>query len=131
MATKKPLVNYSGTVQELGANDTAYSPRVASVTSNATPTPNADATDIYIITALAAAATFAAPAGTPVQGQQLVIRIKDNGTARALDFTTAGVYRAIGVTLPTTTVINKTMYLGFIYNSTDSKWDCVAYVIEA
>jgi hypothetical protein len=59
----------------------------------------------------------------------LVIRIKDNATARAITYDTQ--FRAIGVTLPTTTVISKTLYLGLIYNSTDTKWDCVAVAQEA
>lgn len=99
--------------------------RVTSEASNATPTPNADTTDVHIITALAAGATFGAPTGTPTQGQQLIIRIKDNGTARSLGWNAA--YRAsTDLALPTTTVISKTLYLGFIYNSTDSKWDLLA-----
>jgi hypothetical protein len=97
--------------------------------SNATPTPNADTTDIHTITAQAAAAAFAAPSGTPTQGQSMIIRIKDNGTARALSFN--AIYRAIGVTLPTTTVISKTMYIGMIYNLTDTKWDVLAVAEEA
>jgi hypothetical protein len=58
-----------------------------------------------------------------------MIRIKDNATARTIAFDTN--YRAIGVTLPTTTVISKTMYLGIIYNSTDSKFDIIGYNIQA
>jgi hypothetical protein len=59
----------------------------------------------------------------------MVIRIKDNGTARSIAY---GVdYRAIGVTLPTTTVINKTTYLGCIYNTTDNKLDIVGVCTEA
>jgi hypothetical protein len=108
---------------------TYLAPRVTSTASSGTPTPDADTTDIYILTALAAGATFGAPTGTPVQGQALVIRIKDNGTARALAFN--AIYRAVGATLPTTTVISKTMYLGLIYNSTDTKWDVVAVREEA
>jgi hypothetical protein len=111
------------------ASVTYLAPRVTSTASSTTPTPDADTTDIYILTALAAGATFGAPTGTPVQGQALVIRIKDNGTARALAFN--AIYRAIGATLPTTTVISKTMYLGLIYNSTDTKWDVVAVREEA
>lgn len=100
-------------------------PRVVSITSSTTPTPNCDTTDQYNITALAGAATFGAPTGTPSGGQKLIIRIKDNGTARALSFNS--VFRfSSDLTAPTTTIISKTMYLGFIYNSTDSKWDCVA-----
>lgn len=102
--------------------------RVTSIASSATPTPNADTTDQYQVTALAAGATFGAPTGTPTNGQGLVIRIKDNGTARSLAFN--AIYREIGVSLPTTTVINKTIYLGCIYNTADSKWDVVAVAEE-
>ena len=103
-------------------------PRVVSITSSSTPTPNADVTDIYLITALAAGATFGSPTGTHVQGQKLMYRIKDNGTARALSYN--AVFRAVGVTLPTTTIISKTLYLGCIYNATDTKWDIIAVAME-
>jgi hypothetical protein len=100
--------------------------------SNAAPTPNADTTDLYYLTALAEAATFGAPTGTPVNGQKLLIRILDNGTARALAWNNgAGGYIARGVALPTTTVLSKYLYVGLIYNSVASKWDCVASSQEA
>lgn len=102
---------------------------MSTTASSATPTPNGDTTDHYTVTALAAGATFGAPTGTPTDGQNLVIRIKDNGTARTLAWN--AIYRAVGVTLPTTTVISKTLYLGFKYNSADSKWDCLATAQEA
>lgn len=99
--------------------------RITSEASNATPTPNADTTDVHIITALAAAATFAAPTGTPTQGQQLIIRIKDNGAARTLGWN--AIYRASSdLALPSTTILSKTLYCGFIYNATDAKWDLIA-----
>jgi hypothetical protein len=76
---------------------------------------------------LATAATIAAPSGTPTDGQKLIIRIKDNGTAQALTWTiTSGAYRAVGVLLPTTTVVSKSLYVGCIYNSQDVFWDVVA-----
>jgi hypothetical protein len=103
--------------------------RVFSEASNATPTPAGDSYDAHHITALAAAAAFAAPTGTPTDEQQLIIRIKDNGTARALSWN--AIYRALGAVLPTTTVISKTLYVGLIYNAADSKWDCVAVAQEA
>jgi hypothetical protein len=53
----------------------------------------------------------------------------DNGTARTLAWN--AIYRAVGITLPATTVISKTLYLGMIYNSADSKWDVVAVSQEA
>ena len=97
-------------------------PRVQTVTSSATVTP-VSTNDLVTITAQATGLTLANPTGTFVEGQALMIRIKDNGTARTIAFDTN--YRAIGITLPTTTVISKTMYLGIIYNSTDAKWDIV------
>ena len=104
-------------------------PRVGTVASGATITPTADLSDVYTVTALAAAATIAAPSGTPTNGQRLLLRIKDNGTARALTWN--AIYRVIGVTLPTTTVANKTIYVGCIYNSADSVWDVVAETEQA
>jgi len=98
--------------------------RVGTVASSATPTPVGNSNDMFTVTALAANATFAAPSGTPTDGQKLMIRIKDNGTARTLAWN--AIYRAIGVTLPTTTVISKTLYVGCVYNSADSNWDVLA-----
>lgn len=101
--------------------------RFGSTASSATPTPSADYYDMYMITALAEAATFGVPSGTPTGGQTLLIRIKDNGTARALSWN--AIYRAgTDIALPTTTVISKTMYVLFIYNSTDTKWDLLAFI---
>ena len=102
--------------------------RIQSTADTATLTITSDSTDVAIVTALAQAMTIAAPTGTPTQGQQLIIRIKDNGIARALTWN--AVFRAIGFTLPTTTVISKTMYLGCMYNTEDVKWDVTAYTIE-
>jgi len=104
---------------------------IQTVTSSATVTPTSS-NQLVVITAQAVALTLAAPTGTPEQGQPLMIRIKDNGTARAITWTSGtGGYRAIGVTLPTTTVINKTTYVGCIYNSTDSRWDVIGVTTEA
>jgi len=102
--------------------------RVSSTASSGSPTPDIDTTDEYILTALAAGATFGAPTGTPIEGQQLIIRIKDNGTAQSLGWNSGvGGYRAsTDLALPATTVLGKTLYLGFMYNSTDSKWDLLA-----
>lgn len=104
-------------------------PRIGTTTSSATPTPSADSHDQYNVTALAEAATFGAPTGTPTDGQKLILRVKDNGTARALAWN--AIYRAMGTALPTTTVLNKTLYLGLIYNAADTKWDLVASAQEA
>lgn len=119
------LNNTSGTNT---GDQTFLDARVQSVTSSATVTP-VSTNDFIRITAQSVGLTLANPTGTFSEGQALMIRIKDNGTARTIAFDTN--YRAIGVTLPTTTVISKTMYLGIIYNSTDSKWDIVGYNLQA
>lgn len=101
--------------------------RIGTETSSATSTPTSDSVDQWNITALAAADAVAAPTGTPTDGQDLIIRIKDNGTARALTWNAA--YRASSdLALPSTTVISKTMYLGFKWNAADSKWDFLAFL---
>lgn len=123
----------TGTLSTLAGVETftnkRITPRIGTIASSATPTPDADSHDEYTVTALAAGATFGAPTGTPTDGQKLIIRVKDNATARTLAYN--AIYRAIGVTLPTTTVISKTLYLGMIYNSADTKWDVVAVAQEA
>jgi hypothetical protein len=94
---------------------------------------NSDSYDQQSFSALANALTINADAGTPTDGQRAIFRIEDNGTARALTWTTGSskAFRAIGVTLPTTTVINKTVYVGCIYNAADDRWDAVAVSQEA
>jgi hypothetical protein len=103
-------------------------PTVQSVVTAATVTPVAGNEEV-VITAQAADFTIANPTGTWYQGQDLIIRIKDDGTGRAITWDSD--YRAIGVTLPTTTVANKLTYVGIIYNSTDSKWDILGVSQEA
>jgi hypothetical protein len=108
-------------------------PRVTNIASSATITPSGDTADQYNITALAVDATIDIPSGTATAGQRLTIRIKDDGTARALTWTTSGTnsYRIVGTTLPTTTVVSKVLYIGCIYNATDSFWDVVAVAQQA
>jgi hypothetical protein len=103
-------------------------PAIQSVSSSATVTPTF-ADDMVKITAQAAGLTLANPTGTAIPGLGMVIRIKDNGTARSITY--GSQYRAIGVTLPTTTVISKTLYLACIWNSDDTKFDVVAVGQEA
>ena len=109
-------------------------PRVSTTASATTVTPDIGSFDMYIYTALAAGLTInASTTGSPVNGSKLMFRFKDNGTARGLTWTTSGTgaFRAVGVTLPSTTVINKVTYVGCIYNATESFWDVVAVLTQA
>ena len=90
-----------------------------STSSSATITPSSQ---VYSVTALAVAATVATPSFTPQDGMGLMIRIKDNGTARALSFNSIYV-DVTGIGLPTTTVAGKLLTLGAVYNSSSTKWE--------
>jgi hypothetical protein len=104
-------------------------PRVTSAASASSLTPDVSAADIYAYTALAANLTINAPIGTPVDGDKLVFRILDNGTSRTLTWNAT--YTVIGATLPASTTVNKTVYVGCIYNANNTRWDVVAVATQA
>jgi hypothetical protein len=122
-----PTLNQSTTGN--AATATLVTTRVVTITDTGTAPVNADITDLYEITALAQALTFAAPTGTLLNGQGLMYRIKDVTTARALAFN--AIFVPAGVALPTTTVLGKWMHLAFIYNTTLVKWQLIAVAQEA
>lgn len=97
---------------------------VNSQASAASITPDTDTYSMYALTAQAANLTINAPTGTPTNGKPLTIRIRDNGTTRTLTWNAAYVQFATGQ-LPATTVINKTHYFIFWWNSTTSVWELV------
>lgn len=101
----------------------ASRPRATSAASAGTLTVNVDATDQACLTAQAAALTVAAPTGTKYEGQKVLFRFKDNGTARAIT------WNAVFVgDLPTTTTVGKTLIVGVIWDDATTKWACVAKV---
>ncbi len=106
-------------------------PRVGTDTSAALPAINTDNVDVFSLTAQAANITSFTTnlSGTPTNFQKLIIRIKDNGTARGI--TWGASFEARGVALPTTTVKSKVLTVGFIYDTATSKWGCVASAQEA
>jgi hypothetical protein len=111
-------------------NNTRIDPRAINASNaTATLTPDVASADMYAYTALATALTINAPIGTPVVGDKLIFRFLDNGTARALTWNAT--YTVIGVTLPTTTVINKTTYVGCMYNANNTRWDVIAVTTQA
>ena len=104
-------------------------PRVTSAASASTLTPSVATADIYAYTALAASLTINAPTGTPLDGDKLIFRFLDNGTSRTLTWNAT--YTVIGVTLPTATTINKTTYVGCVYNANNTRWDVIAVTTQA
>ena len=106
-------------------------PRIVTAASYTTDTGTAldvSTCDEFDVTAQAGPLKLNNPSGSPVNGQKLIVRIKDSGSPRALTYDTQ--FRAIGNTLPSTTVLGKTLYMGLIFNSTDTKWDLIAVAQE-
>ncbi len=103
--------------------------RVWTAVSDATPDVDTDDYDAVTITAQAAAITDMNFTGTPTNFQKIVVRIKDDGTGRAI--TWGSDFEAKGVSLPTTTTASKVLTVGFIYDTVTSKWGCVASAEEA
>lgn len=117
--TNKTLLDATNVVEEL-----------TSVASNASITPTGGSLRNYLkVTALAEGTTINAPSGSPADGNMLLMRIKDNGTARALGYN--AIFRDVGVTRKTTTTISKTLYQLARYNSADTKWDIISVTQEA
>jgi len=104
--------------------------RFDTIACSATPAIDTDILDAFSITALAVDVTSFTTnnTGAPTNFQKLIIRIKDNGTARALAW--GSKFEAKGVALPTTTTANKTMTIGFLYDTVTAKWGCVAVMLE-
>jgi hypothetical protein len=127
------IVFPNGTFQS-SAGLTTFIPDVS--TSNSISSPlvwNSNSYDQYSINAQAENLTFNADAGAPQDGQKILFRIKDNGSTRTLTWTTVGSksFRVVGVTLPTNTTANKTIYVGCIYNANADTWDVIAVGSEA
>jgi len=92
----------------------------------ATPTLNTDSYDFVHYTDLDTAITSMTTnlSGTPTENQPLKLSFIDDGTGRAI---TWGASFENGVAiLPTTTIANKRLDVGFWWNTVTSKWRCMA-----
>lgn len=102
---------------------------VVSIASVQTLTPVGTARQ-FNVTAQNQDLSVAAPSPAMADGQSIIFRIKDNGVSRQI-FWNAGGYRAVGVVLPASTVVGKTVYVGGIWNSVDSIVDIIAVAQQA
>lgn len=71
--------------------------------------------------------TINSPGGSPTDSTKMVIRIKNTAGSTAMALTLNSIYN-VGDTTVNTITAGKFNYFGFLYNSTNSKWDLVAYV---
>lgn len=77
----------------------------------------------YSFTAQAETLVIGSP-GVSSDGKPLIFRFRDNGVARTLSWNS--IYRGIAVTIPTSTIVGKVIYVGCIYNAQDNRWDVVS-----
>ena len=122
------LADGSVTKVKLGS-DAKISVRVSSNPSPGTLTPDMSTYDMFVVTALNGAMTFANPIGSPINGQGIMFRITDNGSGQGLSF--ASDYRGVGVTLPTSTVAGKLLYMAGRWNQDALTLDILSVGREA
>jgi hypothetical protein len=124
-ATFNGALTVSGALTASNALRTA----VASASGNGTLTPTSNTCNQFNVQVTGGSVNFAAPSGSPTDGQKLIIRITDDSSLWGLTWN--AIYREIGVPLPNATVPTKTIYVGCIYNTTAAKWDVVAVTTQA
>lgn len=98
-------------------------PAVTKTSTGTTISPNLSTSEFYAQTALATACAIGNPTGTFSEGQRLVFRFKDDGTARAL--TWANKFNWGSVVVLSTTIVGNIHYVEFMYDSTRNAWDAV------
>ena len=118
-----------GTTDTQTLTNKRVTPRIFTLTDAATIAVDADTTDIGVVT-LGGNRTLDNPTGTPTDGQELIIRVRQDATAgRTLAYDTK--YRFTGASAPTVTATaNETSYLRFMYHSGDDKWDLISSALD-
>lgn len=103
---------------------------VVTLTDAATVAVDASLGNVFTLLFTAAVGNtraMGAPSGSPANGQKMIIRLRQD-VVGSRTVTWNAIYRfGTDITTPKlTTTASKTDYIGFIYNSTDITWDCVA-----
>lgn len=126
-------IYYDSTLQQtqISQNGGAYANLmrvVFALTDAATITVNAAAGDLQTVT-LGGNRTMAAPTN-PVNGQMLMFKLKQDATG-SRTVTWNAIYQfTTDLPSPTlSTAANISDYVGFIYDSVSTKWNCIAYAL--
>lgn len=109
-------------------DDSVLKPTTTTTASTANLGFDVDTISQASVTAQATALQIDAPTGTPVDGQEIRYRIKDDGTSRAIDWNTAAAFNNTGVA-PASTTINKNTYVRAIYDANTSLYDIVETIV--
>ena len=121
----------TGTLSTLAGTETltnkTIQPRVVSTATATSITINADTTDIATMANTQGAGTFTlnAPSGTPYNGQKIIFRLSSTSVQT---FSWNAIFQgSTDLSLPTASSSGgKYDYMGFMYNSTASKWQLIA-----
>lgn len=115
-----------GTIGYNGSVGSYALPRVVSLTDATSVTFNADTTDIATQTNTQNTGTLTInePTGTPNNGQKILFRLQSTNVQT---FSFNAIFTgSTDLTLPTSSSgSSKHDYMGFIYNSTAAKWQCI------
>lgn len=119
----------SGTNGYTGSAGTYATSRTVEIADGTSITMNADTTDIAYQNNTQAVGTLTinAPTGSPVDGQRLMLRLKSTNVQT---FSWNGAFIGSNeITLPSvSTGGSKYDYMGFIYESTSTKWHLISTV---
>ena len=119
---------FTGDISSTGKYTGRIGRNIQSATSVATFTHNCTNYQSGKITAQAGALSMTNPTGTALDGEQFIMRIKDNGTSQTISWGTD--YANCGGIMPTVTTISKWHTVGFIYSTTDAKWYCISAIVQ-
>jgi hypothetical protein len=105
---------------------TNYIPRVQTLNNVSSLTPQINLFDTFNIKNLSQNITINNPIGDVADFQKFIIIIKDDGVQRSI--TWGSDYQDFGSLLPSSTVANKTLILGFAY--LNNKYNIISKTIE-
>jgi hypothetical protein len=126
-STTLTLGSTTTSVSSLTLNNSIINTRATLITNATSVTINADTTDFayQINTQAVGTLTINAPTGTPVNGQKFIFRLQSTNIQT---FSFNAIFTgSTDQSLPASSSgSSKYDYMGFVYNSTSSKWNMIA-----